>query len=497
MIPTQEDFEKLRSEQAYFEDLSNKLNFKELMDIELENVMKVSHESDAVYPSQGLLLTPFDYLSYSSIHMLPIEKVRKALTVRLYFLLLFNHPYRIKYLVETEKKKFTAPKKISSKMFDRALAVDMSLSISDIGASVTGSERVRVRRTERYAQGPFVKVGKHARIPLVGSSSPDVWNSALAISTMAASHALTCIPRNGILSSIKRQCDLAVESFSKLQILADFMYQEEKVKNKMLTMWKNNVVGTIEADPEKALHRVDSLMKVGVKSFRVYSPEPGDGPVKTVRALRKEFGSKIEIFTGQIISEKQAMESEAAGADGLYIGIGGGGRCTTGVRSGSVIDWPTILWSLRGKINIPVIVEGGASDHIATTLLLGATGIGVSRSVAGGTIESPGGALYLTDKAGKMFKPYGGEASARTKYLENKMLPFNIPSFVEGETTKAYIDYTKHIQPTLVYNIHNLLEDVILALVFRNVNDITELQSINPSPLRRNTMLDIMQRETH
>ena len=131
------------------------------------------------------------------------------------------------------------------------------------------------------------------------------------------------------------------------------------------------------------------------------------------------------------------------------------------------------------------------------TLLLGASAISVSRMVAGGTIESPGGALYCVGGNGKLFKPYGGEASARTKYLDGKVLPFDIPSFVEGETTKAEISYVKFVYPTLTYNLHLLFEDAILALVFRGVEDIASLQGIDPSPLRRLTASGEFQRQTH
>jgi hypothetical protein len=162
-----------------------------------------------------------------------------------------------------------------------------------------------------------------------------------------------------------------------------------------------------------------------------------------------------------------------------------------------VIDWPELVWKLRGEISIPISVEGGGSDHVATTLLLGASGIGVSRVVSGGTIESPGGLLYCADDQGRLFKPYGGEASARTKYLEGKLLPFGIPAFVEGEVTKAEISYVKHILPTLTYNLHLLIEDAILALVFRGVEDVTALQAINPSPLRQMTGAGEMQMKTH
>lgn len=456
-----------------------------------------SRESESVYPGQGLLLTPYDYLDVRGTQMLPQEAVVKSLRLRNYFLELFNHPYRLHFLDQVSREKFIPPKKIESVVMDRASEEGLAVSVGDLGAAVTGAGRARVSRTERYATGPFVKLGKQARAVFVGSASPDVWNSAAAVATMAASHCLAGIPRNGLLSDISRQADLAHETFEWLEVMAEDIFRGRSEKKKILMRWRKNVLGTLEASPEKALVRAKALFSAGVTAFRVYSPEPGTGAVETVAVLRKKYGDEIELFAGQVISLDQAKELERAGADGLFVGIGGGGRCITGVRSGSAIDWPELVWQLRGEVGISVVAEGGASDHIAVTLLLGASGISVSRMVAGGTIESPGGALYCVDEMGKLFKPYGGEASARTKFLDGKVLPFDIPSFVEGETTRAQMSYVKFVYPTLTYNLHLLFEDAILALVFRGVEDIAGLQKINPSPLRRITPSGDFQRQTH
>ncbi len=466
------DFESLRKEGVKIDEP------------DLSPWWKLSHEDGSVYPSQGLLLTPYDGFGPVKTQMLSQELVIQTLRLRMFFLKMFNHPYRIKNLKQVSKSKFKAPKKIKS-----SISFDLALSIGDIGARVVGSQRDRISRSERYAQGPFVKLGRQARTFFVGSASPDVWNSSLAISTMAASHCLAGVPRNGVLVDIKRQADLAAEVFDQLEELSD--------QKELLAVWKKNVMGVVEASPDRVMARAEALYKKGVRCFRVYSPEPGTGPVKTVLKLRKEFGSEIEIFAGQVVDVKQAKQVEAAGADGIFVGIGGGGRCITGVRSGSVIDWPELVWKLRGQIKIPVVVEGGASDHVAVALLLGASGIGVSRIVSGGTIESPGGLLYCSDENGNLFKPYGGEASARTKFLDGKLLPFGIPSFVEGETTKAKISFVRHALPTLTYNLHQLIEDSILSLVFRGVENIVDLQAISPSPLRQMTGSGEFQMNTH
>lgn len=491
-------FSTFRDKALWEKIISEKLSpFEKNLTTYLEFWYKESNPSEIAYPSQGLLLTPFDFLPTRHQAMIPVQEMLHNLRVRQYFLEIFNHPERIEYLKKIQNKKFVPPPKVESSIMEIVIREGLGLSISDLGISVVGSQDERVSRTLRLAQGPFVKLGRFARSILVGSAMPDVYGSVHAISTMAQSLSLVGVPRNAYFSDIKRQTDLVVEVWKALEESEVLIGKSKEEQKFLLNQWRHNVMGVLETEPENALKRAKSLYAVGVRTFRVYSPEPGLGPLQTVKLLRKKFKDEIEIFVGQVVDVKQAQQLEKAGADGLYIGIGGGGRCITGVRSGSVIDWPILLWKLRGNINIPVIVEGGASDNIATTLALGASGIGVSRIVAGGTIESPGGMLYCINKKGEYFKPYGGEASARTKYLDGKMLPFNLPSFVEGETRSARMKFLPYGIPTIPFNLFNLTEDAILSLVFRGVENIPQLQAINPSPLRRNTPQGDSAQKTH
>lgn len=454
-----------------------------------------SREGEEAYPSQGMLLTPFDNHPVSDLAMLSPDAMITILRVRQYFLELFNHPDRLKTLKKVQRQKFLAPPSLSNIAMDKIINSGLAVSISDLGIEVVGSQGDRVSRAERFSQGPFVKLGKKARSLFVGSAMPDVYGSVSAIATMAQCHSLVGVPRNGVFHNIQRQVDLVKEVWNALKDSEVLIGRSDR--DFLLTQWKQNVMGVLEVEPDSALIRAKELYKAGIRVFRVYSPEPGLGALHTVQKLRKEFGDTIEIFAGQVVDIHQAQQLEAAGSDGLYIGIGGGGRCTTGVRSGSVVDWPILLWKLRGQISIPVIVEGGASDHVAVTLSLGAAGIGVSRIVAGGTIESPGGMLYCVDHAGQYFKPYGGEASARTKYLDKKMLPFGIPSFVEGETRPAFMKHLSYGQPTIPFNLFSLTEDSILSFVFRGVGSLTELHHLNPSPIKQNTSFGISQQQTH
>jgi len=497
LINLQKDFYSLRSSSSGKDFIINLLKKDEESDKYLSKWYQLSKQDGEVYPSQGLIKTPYDYLDYQSSQMLPTKTMTDTLRLRRFFLEMFNHPLRMYYLNKINSEKFIAPPNISIRPIDQAIKMGLSLSVGDIGSSIVGTDKERISRTQRYAQGPFVKLGKQARSIFMGSSSPDVWNSAPSIATMAASHCLAAIPRNGVTHDPKRQADLAKETFKWLRIIEEQILKGRPDRAKIANYWKNNIVGTLEARPDKALRRARLLYKNGVRVFRPYSPEPGSGLVKTIKALRKEYKDKIEIIGSIVVDVNQAKKVQEVGADSLIVGVGGGGRCITGVRSGSAVEWPKLVYQLRGKINIPVIVEGGASDHIAITLLLGASGISVSRIVSGGSIESPGGALFYSDSKGKLFKPYGGEASPRTKFLDGKLLPFDIPSFVEGETTKAYLNFGMHAFPTLTYNLHILMEDAVLTLVFRGVKSIQELHHLNPSPIKRITSEGNFQRNTH
>lgn len=456
-----------------------------------------SRENSHAYPSQGLLTTPYDFLPNHQKAMLPLEKMFKILRIRQYFLELFNHPDRIPFLKLADQQSWVAPPYVENPAMELAIANGHALSVEDLGISVVGSQNERISRKDHFLKGPVVKLGRQARSLLVGSAMPDVYSSVYALSTMAQCHSLSGVPRNGPLSDIKRQCDLIKQVWTALSESEVLIGRSKSDRDYLLNHWKKNIMGVVEGDPDKALRRAQALYDVGVRTFRIYSPEPGINVLRCLKKLRQSLGDGVEIFAGQVVDQEQAKQLEAAGADGLYIGIGGGGRCITGVRSGSVIDWPILLWQLRGQINIPVIVEGGASDHIATTLSLGATGIGVSRIAGGGTIESPGGMLYCIDEKGRYFKPYGGEASARTKYLDNKMLPFGIPSFVEGETRVSYMDHLPYGAPTIPFHLFSLTEDIVLSLVFRGTNSLSAFQALNPSPIRLKTESGARLQSTH
>ncbi len=85
-----DDFYKLLDAKIGEEIILKKLSKLESNSHYLDSWYAFSKVGEAVYPSQGLLTTPFDYLHFSSLQMLPQETIIETLRVRRFFLELFN-----------------------------------------------------------------------------------------------------------------------------------------------------------------------------------------------------------------------------------------------------------------------------------------------------------------------------------------------------------------------------------------------------------------------
>ena len=449
-----------------------------------------------------MVQTPYDgpEISRSIVQVFDTEEFKNTVVPgMLYYLELFNHPERIARLRETQPSE--PPKKQFKMLFLIANLFNQALSINQLALSPQGHEKKRVSRSERFINGPFAMLGDQPRSLLAGSANPEVWGSIPAIAHMVQTHSLCGLPRDGLFLDVKRQVDLAKGVFEWLEKSPVLVGRNEDEARELLTLWHHNVVGVLEVDTQKGLKRAEALYEAGVRTFRPYSPEPGSDLVTFVSALRELEKSRawehIEIFAGQTVSVEQALELEKAGATGLYVGIGGGGRCKTGVRSGVAIDWPMLIWKLRGKSHIPVIIEGGASDYIAQTLAVGGSGIGVTRIVAGGTTESPGGLLYYLNGDGRLFKPYGGEASGRVKSLAGKVGPLGIIPYEEGEVDKAFMQYGRGNMPTLLSRAYFLNGDAILAYVYQNARNLKEFQDRAVRTLQITNPMELLLRQPH
>lgn len=425
---------------------------------------------------QGLILTSYDDFGGMHVAIPPQEHLEGWKRSWNFNLQLANHPSRINAMRALEQKGFKPPEKMLG-ILDEAADHGVILQLSDLGqiidlkrhysdnkiTRVDVEEQIakaQTHRTELLATGPFSFVGKRVRSFVGLGAMPDVNGSVLMLETAAKMHMLAEVPEVGVFSIPKRQAKLAYATLEKLSaddpLLKGRNFEEIQC---ILKSWRSNIVGVLEVDEVKALRRAEELAKVGVESFRVYGHSQGGDVVKTTRALRKEYPN-AEIFASQITNVDTAMACEAVGADAIIIGVGSGGRCTTADLSQLIPSNALLSWYLRGNLGIPVIGEGGAVDEPVISALVGMSGVNGSGSIGGGVFEAPGGLYYLTRDDKTFVKPYGGEASSRTKEISGRTYSTGYPYFTEGDQS------FKHLIPqyeSMTQNMIHHFQRVILG----------------------------------
>ncbi|MFZ5376192.1 MAG: IMP dehydrogenase [Patescibacteria group bacterium] len=532
-MPAVPTFEKLQKDreiaEGYVDQIVEILQQNGIWQWILSELAKESSSNpDEAYPGQGLVVTGYEETKEVKISELEKKELDddtldKTLRLWLYLLLLFNHPNRIDNLYKQSKRPFRAPKKKLHPYFALSKIFRSSITISDLALDCNHAENRRIQRTPLHQRGVFVSYKRplavkeriqnsisassynsgreQARNPIVCAANPEITGTPMALATLAQAHSLVCVPRDGLFSKIDRQVDLVKEAIKWLEKSPILLDKEQTEKSRLLEFWVHNLVGVLEASPEKALLRATALYEAGIRTFRIYSPEPSDGPLETLKALRQlekdNNWEPIEIFVGQVVNVKQAIELEKAGANSLYFGIGGGGRCTTGMAAGLTINWPELVWSLRGKIKIPMIVEGGANDHIPESLAVGASGIGTAGKFAG-TIETPGGYLFYFDrKTEKLVKHYFGEASNAMRALAGRIGPFGIILNSEGEATWREARIDGQNLPTLLLVLYEQMQGIVAGLVFQSTESVEKFANIAAENLVKASPNDKYMRKPH
>jgi IMP dehydrogenase len=172
----------------------------------------------------------------------------------------------------------------------------------------------------------------------------------------------------------------------------------------------------------------------------------------------------VDIIAGNIATAEAALRLEAAGADGLRVGIGGGSLCTTRVKTGFGVPNVTAIAQIQTVAQTPIMADGGirTSGDIAKALGIGAHCVMIGSLIAG-TEEAPG---TIIEKNGSLFKRYRGSASLETKTTHAQPI-----RNVEGEST--IIPFKGGVK----YIITDLLDGVKSALSYAGAKD---LESFNP-----------------
>ena len=295
--------------------------------------------------------------------------------------------------------------------------------------------------------------------PIVASPMDTVCEFDMAL-TMAKLGGVGCIHR---FMSIGDQCRivklLEAEIYGMDYAIAEnwgVMFDSWHTEERRVPIMA--AIGVQEEDKERA----ESLVEYGANVLLI-DVAHGDhqNVIDMIKWCKEVLPGHVDIIAGNIATVEAARRLEAAGADGLRVGIGGGSLCTTRIKTGFGIPNVTCLEDILAKAQVPVMADGGlrTSGDISKALALGSSTTMLG-SLLAGTDESPGKVFELNTK---LYKKYRGSASLETKTAHGQEA-----RNVEGESTT--ILYKGSVVPI----VNGLLDGVKSALSYAGANNLNE-----------------------
>ncbi len=374
--------------------------------------------------------------------VLEIEMRRKGF----FYLQALTHPAILQARILMQDAGYSPLPGKTIPLFEKLIQDDRACTYEDFGLQPRQpkpQDGVQESSSRILAQGCFSWISRnHVGFPTTSNSMPST-NSAEALATLALVGTFACVPTDGHLVSLESRLSLvrstrkAIEEHVvvKYHKHASHMLSNGKTLQEELKSRTSFLVATVKQNPQTVLKEASALYAEGIRTFRLYDAGSTNQLAQAVSILKKNMPSDITILAGQVTGVEQARDLAARGADGLIVGIGEGGICTTPVVGSLAPNNILVAYQLcKAGLGTPIICDGGVGRAAGVIFAMGASANMASRRVIGGTLEhSP--TLNWIKRNGHYEKPYAGEASGVVKILGGNTTMVGDPYNIEGITS--------------------------------------------------------------
>ncbi len=186
-----------------------------------------------------------------------------------------------------------------------------------------------------------------------------------------------------------------------------------------------------------SMERAELLVNAGAKVLNIdVAHGHMEQNINFTREIKNKFMDNITLISGICATGECANDLFNAGADSVFVGVGGGSICTTRIQTGSglpTFDSLLRISAVARKYNKTFIPCAGLknSGDIVKSLAAGASAVAVGSMLAG-TDETPGEIIEIE---GKKYKKYNGSTSVEEKNYH-----------IQSEPQNKSESYNKHIE---------------------------------------------------
>lgn len=237
------------------------------------------------------------------------------------------------------------------------------------------------------------------------------------------------------------------------------------------------VAAAIGIKTDDAVDRADYLVHAGA-DLLVVDAAHGDSDmmVDTIMLLKKHFPN-IDVLAGNVATPWGVHKLIEAGVDGIKVGVGPSGVCTTRTITGAGVPQLTAIMNCSKKASekdVPICADGGIKDSgdIIKALAAGANTVMIGNLLAG-TEETPG-KVFLRN--GQRYKRYRGSASIDANLERREREYREIDPDYDGYVPEGIDQWVPYKGPMKTI-IEQLLGGVRSGITYCGSDNIKDMQS--------------------